>query len=45
LIAQALRSGDPHALKLTEAALRCHARTQEPALLRAAADAVVRLTA
>jgi hypothetical protein len=45
LIAQALLSGDPHALKLTEAALRCHARTQEPALLRAAADAVVRLTA
>jgi hypothetical protein len=45
LITQALRSGDPHALKLTEAALRCHARTQEPALLRAAADAAVRLTA
>jgi hypothetical protein len=45
LIAQALRSGDPHALKLTEAALRCHARTHEPALLRAAADASARLTA
>jgi len=45
LIAQALRSGDPHALKLTEAALRCHARTQEPALLQAAADASIRLTA
>ena len=43
LIEQALRSGDAHALKLTEAALRCHARTQEPALLRAAADASVRL--
>jgi hypothetical protein len=45
LIAQALRSGDPHALKLTEAALRCHARTHEPVLLRAAADASFRLTA
>jgi hypothetical protein len=45
LIEQALRSGDAHALKLTEAALRCHARTHEPALLRAAADASVRLTA
>ena len=43
LIEQALRSGDPHALKLTEAALRCHARTQEPALLQAAADASLRL--
>ncbi len=45
LIEQALRSGDAHALKLTEAALRCHARTQEPALLQAAADASLRLTA
>jgi hypothetical protein len=45
LMAQALRSGDPHALKLTEAALRCHARTHEPALLGAAADASARLTA
>ncbi len=43
LIAQALASGDAHALKLTEAALRCYARTEEPALLRAAADASVRL--
>jgi hypothetical protein len=45
LIEQALRSGDPHALKMTEAALRCYARTREPVLLRAAADASVRLTA
>jgi hypothetical protein len=45
LIEQALRSGDPHALKLTEAALRSHARTQEPALLHAAADASGRLRA
>ena len=40
LIGQALQSGDAHALKLTEAALRCYARTKEPALLHAAADAV-----
>ncbi len=44
LIALALQSGDAHALKLTEAALRCYARTEEPALSRAAADAAVRLT-
>ena len=43
LIEQALTSGDAHALKVTEAALRCHARTKEPALLRAAADASARL--
>ncbi len=43
LVAQALQSGDAHALKLTEAALRCYARTEEPALLRAAADASARL--
>jgi hypothetical protein len=43
LIAGALASGDAHALKLTEAALRCHARTNEPALLFAAADASARL--
>ena len=42
LIERALASGAPHALKLTEAALRCYARTHEPALLRAAADAVAR---
>jgi hypothetical protein len=45
LVKQALRSGDAHALKLTEAALRCHARTQEPALLQVAADASARLSA
>jgi hypothetical protein len=45
LIAGAVASGDEHALKLTEAALRCHARTGEPDLLRAAADAAVRLRA
>jgi hypothetical protein len=43
LVAQALKSGDAHALKVTEAALRCHARTKEPALLHAAADASGRL--
>jgi hypothetical protein len=43
LIARALRSGDAHALKLTEAALRCYRRTKEPSLLQAAADASARL--
>jgi hypothetical protein len=43
LIALALQSGDVHALKLTEAALRCHARTNDPALLFAATDAAGRL--
>jgi hypothetical protein len=43
LIARAVRSGDAHALKLTEAALRCHGRTNDPALLLAAADASSRL--
>jgi hypothetical protein len=43
LIERAVVSGDAHALKLTEAALRCHARTGDPALLWAAADASVRL--
>jgi hypothetical protein len=43
LIGRAVQSGDAHALKLTEAALRCHARTGEPALLWAAADASARL--
>jgi hypothetical protein len=43
LIARALESGDAHALKLTEAALRCYARTKEPVLLHAAADASARL--
>jgi hypothetical protein len=44
LVASALRSGDVHALKLTEAALRCFARTEEPVLLYAAADASARLS-
>jgi hypothetical protein len=43
LIEHALTSADAHALKLTEAALRCYARTKEPALLLAAADASGRL--
>ena len=43
LIDRAVQSGDAHALKLTEAALRCHARMNEPALLLAAADASARL--
>jgi hypothetical protein len=45
LIAQAVASGDAHALKLTEAALRSYARTNEPALLLAAFDASARLRA
>jgi hypothetical protein len=44
LVARALESGDAHALKLTEAALRCHARTNEDVLLLAAADASRRLS-
>jgi hypothetical protein len=43
LIDRALDSGDEHAIKLTEAALRSYARTNEPALLLAAADASARL--
>jgi hypothetical protein len=43
VIERALASGDPHALKLAEAALRCHARTNEPALLLASLDASGRL--
>ncbi|MGO8861585.1 MAG: questin oxidase family protein [Acidimicrobiales bacterium] len=42
LVASALESGDAHALKLTEAALRCHARTHEAVLLQAAAAASLR---
>ena len=41
--ALALASGDEHAIKMTEAALRSHTRTGEPDLLRAAADASSRL--
>jgi hypothetical protein len=44
LVARALSSGDAHAVKLTEAALRSYARTGEPVLLRAAADASARLS-
>jgi hypothetical protein len=43
LIDRAVASGDEHALKLTEAALRSHARTGDADLLRAAADASARL--
>ena len=39
LVERALASGDEHAIKLTEAALRSFARSEEPALLWAAADA------
>jgi hypothetical protein len=44
LIEAAVVSGDAHAVKLTEAALRCHSRTDEPALLQAAADASARFS-
>jgi hypothetical protein len=43
LVDSAVASGDEHAIKLTEAALRSFARTGEPALLLAAADACKRL--
>jgi len=43
LVDRALASGDEHAIKLTEAALRSFERTGEPALLWAAADASARL--
>ncbi len=43
LVELALTSGDEHALKLTEAAIRSHARTDDPHLLWAAADACRRL--
>jgi hypothetical protein len=39
LIERAVRSGDEHAIKLCEAALRCFERTGDPVLLLAAADA------
>ena len=44
LIDHALASGDEHAIKVTEAALRSHARTGESVLLAAAADAAARLS-
>ena len=40
---RALASGDEHAIKLTEAALRSHARTGDDGLLLAAGDACARL--
>ena len=43
LVESAVASGDEHAIKLTEAALRSFGRTGEPALLLAAADACRRL--
>jgi hypothetical protein len=43
LVDRALASGDEHAIKLTEAALRSHARSGDPLLLLAAADACTRL--
>jgi hypothetical protein len=43
LVDRALASGDEHAIKLTEAALRSSARTGDPVLLAAAADAGTRL--
>jgi hypothetical protein len=43
LVERAVGTGDEHAIKLTEAALRSHARTGEPALLLAAADWTARL--
>ena len=43
LVDGAVASGDEHAIKLTEAALRSFARSGEPALLLAAADACRRL--
>jgi hypothetical protein len=42
LIERAVASGDEHAIKLTEAALRSHARSGDPHLLWAAADACAR---
>jgi hypothetical protein len=43
LIEAALASGDEHAIKLTEAALRSYGRTEDPVVLWAAADASARL--
>jgi hypothetical protein len=42
LVEQALASGDEHAIKLTEAALRSFERSSDPVLLLAAADASTR---
>jgi hypothetical protein len=43
LVERAVASGDEHAIKLTEAALRSFGRSGDPALLLAAADASARL--
>lgn len=43
VVAAAVASGDEHAIKLAEAALRAYRRSGEPALLLAAADAAGRL--
>jgi hypothetical protein len=43
LVDLAIASGDEHAIKLTEAALRAYARSGDPTLLWAAADACARL--
>ena len=43
LVDRALESGDEHAIKLTEAALRSYERSGDPLLLMAAADACDRL--
>ena len=43
LVERAVASGDEHAIKLTEAALRSFGRCGDPALLLAAADACARL--
>jgi hypothetical protein len=43
LVERALQSGDEHAIKLTEAALRSYARSNDTVLLLAAADACTRL--
>ena len=45
LVERALASGDEHAIKLTEAAVRSFTRTEDPVLLLAAADASARLRA
>ena len=44
LVDRALASRDEHAIKLTEAALRCFGRTGDRELLWAAADAGTRFT-
>ncbi len=43
LVERAMSSGDEHAIKLTEAALRSFGRTHEPVVLAAALDACARL--